>query len=70
MVVMNRLWVTVSLVVGLALAPGAPAWAQAAEYGVIVNRGTGAGKVGSATSHKFRSAQTRTASHKQKKAKG
>jgi hypothetical protein len=70
MVAVDKLRVMVLMVVCLALAPGAPAWGQAVEYGVMVNRGTGASKVGSATSHKFGSAQTRTASHKRKKAKG
>jgi hypothetical protein len=69
MVVVNKLRVMVLMVVCLALAPGAPAWGQAVEYGVMVNRGTGASKVGSATSHKFASARTRAQNHRPKKAR-
>ncbi len=66
---MNKLRVTVLMAVCLALASGTPAWAQAVEYGVMVNKNHGASKLGSATSHKFASAQTRQPSHKSKKAK-
>ena len=68
---MNKLWVTALMVAGLALAPGAPASAQSAvEYGGIVNKSHGAGKVGKSVNHTLESAKHKGSSPKRSKAKG
>ena len=66
----NKLLVTALMVVSLALAPGPPAPAQTAvEYGGLVSKNQGSGKLGSSLNNKFESARKRGGSPKQSKAK-
>jgi hypothetical protein len=67
----NKLWVTALMVVSLALAPGHPALAQTAvEYGGLVSKNPGSGKLGSSLNHKLGSWKNKGSSPKQSKAKG
>ena len=67
---MNKLLLTVLLVVGLVLAPGAPAPAQTmVEYGGLAGQKQGSRKLGAAQNHKFKSARTKPKTRKKAKAR-
>ncbi len=67
---MNKLLVTALMVVFLALAPGPPAPAQTAvEYGGVVSKKQGGGKLGNSLNHKFGSVRNKGSIPKQNKAK-
>jgi hypothetical protein len=68
-VLVNRLLVIVVMVVGLALAPGAPAAAQMVEYGGLVSQNQGGGRLGASLNHKFRSVRTRQRTPRHSKAR-
>jgi len=66
----NKLLLTILLVVGLTLAPGAPAPAQTVVgYGGLVRQNHGSHKLGASLNHKFRSARTKPRTHKKAKAR-
>ena len=65
---MKKLLLTILLVVGLALAPGAPAPAQTvAGYGGLVKQHRGKRKLGGSLNHKFKSARAKHRTHKKAK---
>jgi hypothetical protein len=66
----NKLLLTVLLVVGLTLAPGAPAPAQTmVEYGGLARQNQGSRKLGASLNHKFKSVRTKPRTHKKAKAR-
>jgi hypothetical protein len=66
----NKLLVTALMVVFLALAPGPPAPAQTAvEYGALVSKNQGGGKLGSSLNHKFGSVRTKGSRPRQSQAR-
>jgi hypothetical protein len=66
----NKLLLTVFLVVGLALTPGAPAAAQAmVEYGGLAGQNHGSRKLGASLNHKFKSVGTKLRTHRKAKAR-
>ena len=67
----NKLWVTVLVVVALALASGPPASGQTAvEYGGLVSKNQGGSTLGKSVSHKIGSAKKKGSWRRQSKAKG
>jgi hypothetical protein len=66
----NKLLLTVLLVAGLALTPGAKAAAQAmVEYGGLARQNHGSHKLGASLNHKFKSVRTKPRTHKKAKAR-
>jgi hypothetical protein len=66
----NKFLVTALMVVFLALAPGPPALAQTAvEYGALVSKNQGGGKLGSSLNHKFGSVRTKGSRPRQSQAR-
>jgi hypothetical protein len=66
----KKLLLTILLVVGLTLAPGAPAAGQAmVEYGGLAGQNHGSHKLGGSLKQKFKSARTKHRTHKKAKAR-
>jgi hypothetical protein len=66
----NKLLLTILLVVGLTLAPGAPAPAQTvAGYGGLLRQNHGSRKLGASLNHKYKSVGTKHRTHRKAKAR-
>jgi hypothetical protein len=66
----NKLLLTILLMVGLSLGPGAPASAQTvAGYGGLLRQNHGSRKLGASLNHKYKSVGTKHRTHKKAKAR-